>query len=63
MKTKVHDDLKEFADEIAKVNKKIGRLETLIEVQALIEAQAEKSKSVYEVRALTNLLEKLKDLT
>lgn len=63
MKTKVHDDLKEFADEIAKVNKKIGRLETLIEVQALIETQAEKSKSVYEVRALTNLLEKLKDLT
>jgi hypothetical protein len=63
LKTKVHDDLKEFADEIAKVNKKIGRLETLIEVQALIETQAEKSKSVYEVRALTNLLEKLKDLT
>lgn len=62
MQTKIHDELKAFADEIAEVNQKIGRLETLKEIQNMIQAQADKSKSVYEIKALHKLLEKLQEL-
>lgn len=59
---KIHDELAAFAEEIATMSKKIGRLETLLEVQELVTAQADASKSAIEIRAYTQVIKLLQGM-
>jgi hypothetical protein len=56
---KIHQELSDFAQEIGEMGKKIGRLETLLEIQDEITKLADQSKSAIEVRAYTKVIKLL----
>lgn len=59
---KVHDELAAFAKELSTYAKKIGRLETLIEVRELIQNKHDSTKSVIEARTYKIVIKLLEGL-
>lgn len=58
----IHNELLAHFEAVSNNAKKLGRLETLLEVSNLLQAIANNSKSVIEIRTLMKVIKQLEEM-
>lgn len=59
----IHNELLTHFEAVSNNAKKLGRLETLLEVSNLLQTIADNSKSVIEIRTLEKVIKRLEEMS